>query len=167
MSSAVPLWAAVLLSLIPSVVAVVAIVAAELRDRRGLDHEREMQLNEARREAYATLARLTRGMDYQKLESVREVQEAYTMVELLGGNPKLLDVADKLARTWSEAWQSVRNAHEEESPNPRDAPGYRNRANLLHALRRAFIAHAREEIGVKEGKAVEPTGSGDRGEDRP
>jgi hypothetical protein len=154
----IPLWVAVVIGLGPSVVAVVALVAAELRDRRRLAHEREMQLNNERRQAYATLARLTRGVDFHKLESVREVQEAYAMVELLGEDPKLLKIADDLVRTWSGAWRSARDAHEE-GANPWDAPGYRNVANLVRDLRRAFIDRAREELGVEEGDADTPSRS--------
>jgi hypothetical protein len=92
----IPLWVAVVIGLGPSVVAVVAIVAAEFRDRRRLQHEREMQLNEARREAYANLSKLTKGMNIETPEAVPEVREAHALVEILGGNPKLLDVAGTL-----------------------------------------------------------------------
>jgi hypothetical protein len=51
-SKDVPLWFTVVLTLIPSVVAVAAIVAADLMDRRRLKHEREMRLRDERREAY-------------------------------------------------------------------------------------------------------------------
>jgi hypothetical protein len=147
-SSTVPLWIAVLLSLIPSVVAVVAIVAAEFRDRRRLKHEREMQLNEARREAYANLSKLTKGMNIENTEAVPEVREAHAQVEILGGNPELLDVADTLVRMWTGAWQSARRAHEE-GASPWDAPGYKNLENLLPGLRAAFLDRTREELGVK------------------
>lgn len=154
MSSAVPLWVAVVIGLGPTVVAVVALVTAELRDRRRLKHEREMQLNDARREAYANLSKLTKGMKIENLEAVPEVREAHAQVEILGGNPKLLDAAGTLVRVWTGAWESARNAYEE-GASPWDAPGYKNVAPLLVGLRAAFLDRAREEIGVKEGKALD------------
>jgi hypothetical protein len=91
-----------MLGLASSVVAVVAIVANEIRDRRRLQHEREMQqlkieerrwstLRDERIRAYATLARLTKRVD----ESVENpelpaVVEAHSEVGLLAENPKLL-----------------------------------------------------------------------------
>jgi hypothetical protein len=147
----IPLWVAVVIGLGPSVVAVVAIVAAEFRDRRRLQHEREKQLNEARREAYANLSKLTKGMNIETPEAVPEVREAHALVEILGGYPKLLDVAGTLVRMWTGAWQSARNAYEE-GASPWAAPGYKNVENLLPGLRAAFLDRAREELGVQEGR---------------
>jgi hypothetical protein len=93
----------VLPSLAPSLAAVAATVAAEFRDRRRLVNEREMQLNKERRQAYETLSKLTNVMDFQNPQAVPEVLEAHTQVEILSGNPKLLEVADKLVRTWTGA----------------------------------------------------------------
>jgi hypothetical protein len=117
----------VLPSLAPSLAAVAATVAAEFRDRRRLVNEREMQLNKERRQAYETLSKLTKGMDFQNPQPVHEVLEAHAQVEILSGNPKLLEVADKLVRTWTGAWESARNAHEAGEPYyPHDTPGQRD-----------------------------------------
>jgi hypothetical protein len=107
-----------------------------------------MQLNEARREAYANLSKLTKGMNIENTEAVPEVREAHAQVEILGGNPKLLDAAGTLVRAWTGAWESARNAYEE-GASPWDAPGYKNVEPLLVGLRAAFLDRAREELGVK------------------
>jgi hypothetical protein len=93
----------VLPSLAPSLAAVAATVAAESRDRRRLVNEREMQLNKERRQTYETLSKLTKVMDFQNPQAIPEVLEAHAQVEILSGNPKLLEVADKLVRTWTGA----------------------------------------------------------------
>ena len=69
-------------SLAPSLAAVAATtVAAEFRDRRRLVNEREIQLNKERRQAYETLSKLTKMMDFQNLQAVPEVLEAHAQVE--------------------------------------------------------------------------------------
>ena len=115
-------------SLAPSLAAVAATVAAESRDRRRLVNEREMQLNKERRQTYETLPKLTKVMDFQNPQAIPEVLEAHAQVEILSGNPKLLEVADKLVRTWTAgAWESARNSHEAGEPYyPYDTPGHRD-----------------------------------------
>jgi hypothetical protein len=147
-----------MLGLASSVVAVVAIVANEIRDRRRLQHEREMQqlkieerrwstLRDERIRAYATLARLTKRVD----ESVENpelpaVVEAHSAVGLLAENPKLREVAEDLVRTWEGAWMSVRDAIDAGNPDLYDAPGYKNARDRL---RTAFIEPAKDKIGAK------------------
>jgi hypothetical protein len=164
-SSIVPPWVALVLGLASSVVAVVAIVANEFRDRRRLKHERETQqreheerfrsrLREERIRAYATLARLTKRVDVSVEEpELPAVAEAHSEVELLAENPKLREVSDELFQTWESAWRSVRNAG---APDPYDVPGFKNVRGLLDGLREAFIELAKDEIGVKTLSREEP-----------
>lgn len=115
-----------------------------------------MQLNRERRQAYETLSKLTKVMDFQNPQAVHEVLEAHAQVENLSGNSKLLEVADKLVRTRTGAWESARNAHEAGEPYyPYDTPGHRAQEALLPGHRAAFRNHTREGIGAKEGKALE------------
>jgi hypothetical protein len=134
------------------------------RDRQ--QHERKMQLNTERRQAYATFAQRTSEVyDIDNLQSVPELREAHAMVEILSESPELLKTADDLVSTWRGAWYSARRARDEEgAPDPFDTHHFKNQAHLATRLRAAFIARAKEELGVEEGKALEPTGSGERGE---
>ena len=86
----------------PVVVAVVVIVAAEFRDRRRLKHEREMQLNEARREAYANLSKLTKGMNIENTEAVRT---ALTRLSIRSGSSRSITFRNCTSArlTWGEA----------------------------------------------------------------
>jgi anthranilate/para-aminobenzoate synthase component II len=77
----------VLPSLAPFLAAVAATVAAEFRDRRRLVHGREMHLNKERRQAYETLSKLTKVMDFQNPQAVPEVLEAHAQVEILSETP--------------------------------------------------------------------------------
>jgi hypothetical protein len=155
-SSDVPLW----LALLPNIVAFAAIVAAEFRDRRRLVTEREIQLSNERRQAYATLARLTvRPMDISNPEVLSEVYEAYEMAEILSEDERVLEAADELVRTWSEVWGSANRAEgeaAEEDPHPFYTPQFQSQADRMPDLRAAFIARAREEIGVKKKTRLEP-----------
>ena len=156
MSSDVPLWVA----LLPNIVAFAAIVAAEFRDRRRLVNEREIQLNSERRQAYATLAQLTaRPMDVSNPEVLSEVYEAYEMAEILSEDERVLEAADELVRMWSEAWGSANRAVAEAAegdPHPFYTPQFQSQVDRLPDLRSAFVARAREEIGVKQKKRLEP-----------
>lgn len=119
-------------------------------------YERESQLNDERRKAYATFAQLTsKGFNIDNLETVPEVQEAHAMVALLSEDSELLKAAESLLWHWRGAWISARRAYEEGERDPFDRLGHKQQAGLLPGLRAAFVAHAREELGVKQGKALE------------
>ena len=156
MSSDVPLW----LALLPNIVAFAAIVAAEFRDRRRLVTERDIQLGNERRQAYATLAQLTvRPMDVSNPDVLSEVYEAYEMVEILCEDERVLEAADELVRTLSEAWSSANRAlaeATEEDPHPFYTPQFQSQADRIADLRADFVARAREEIGVKKKTRLEP-----------
>ncbi len=93
MSKDVPLWFTVVLTLIPSVVAVAAIVAGDLMDRRRLKHEREMRLRDERREAYmAYMAVCDRihGGDHSP-EAKAELRKIVAVVELVSLSKEVQD----------------------------------------------------------------------------
>jgi hypothetical protein len=120
------------------------------------EHERKMQLNNERRRAYATFAQRTSEVyDIDNLQSVPELREAHVMVEILSESPELLKTADSLVGIWRGAWLSARRAREEEGvQDPFDTRQFKNQAHLAIRLRAAFIDHAREELGVKEGETL-------------
>jgi hypothetical protein len=92
-SKDVPLWFTVVLTLIPSVVAVAAIAAADLMDRRRLKHEREMRLRDERREAYlAYMAVCDRlhGGDHSP-EAKAELRKIVKVVELVSLSKEVQD----------------------------------------------------------------------------
>jgi hypothetical protein len=160
-SSDVPLW----LALLPNIVAFAAIVAAEVRDRRRLVTEREIQLGNERRQAYATLAQLTaRPMDISNPEVLSEVYEAYEMVEILSEDERVLEAADELVRTWSEAWSNGNRAVAEAAEgdlHPFYTPQFQSQADQVADLRADFVASAREEIGVKKKRLEPPRSTGE------
>ena len=93
MSKDVPLWFTVVLTLIPSVVAVAAIAAADLMDSRRLKHEREMRLRDERREAYlAYMAVCDRihGGDHSP-EAKAELRKIVEVVELVSLSKEVQD----------------------------------------------------------------------------
>jgi hypothetical protein len=157
-NSNVPLWVTVVLSIAPSVVAVAAIVTAELSNRRSLTAAREAQdreleerrwatLRDERIRAYAALARLTKQVNVSASQpELPAVAEAHSEVELLADNPNLRQVADDLFFTWEGAWRSVRRAIDAGEPDPYNMSGYKNVRELLRGLWAAFIELAREEI---------------------
>ena len=127
-----PLWVAVVLGLSSPIVAIVALVAAEARDRRRLQQERrlkEKELDEARwsarreerREAYARLAGLTNNVDAEAQPSVLiDVAAALSSVQLLCEDPKVYKAASVLVDTWEKAWRRAALAHERGDKNTHD-----------------------------------------------
>jgi hypothetical protein len=154
--STVPLWAL----LAPSVVALGAIAAAEVREYRRQKHEKAMKavelegqrmskLREERLKAYSTFARLTKSVDAANPSPAPPLVEAHSEIEMLAENPELRKAADGLLQTWVSAWQSARNALNAGAENPYNAPGFKNHRKSLDAQRSAFIQLAKEELGQK------------------
>jgi hypothetical protein len=106
------------------------------------------------------LPRLTvRPMDVSNPEVLSEVYEAYEMVEILSEDERVLEAADELVRTWSEAWTSGNRAvaeAAEEDPHPFYTPQFQRQADRIADLQADFVERAREEIGVKKKKRLEP-----------
>jgi hypothetical protein len=156
-SSDVPLLIVLLVGLSSPTVAVAALVITDRHHRRQLEHERQTQLGSERRKAYATLAQRTAEFyDLENQHSIRELREAHAMVEILSESQELVETAASLVRMWRGAWISALNAHKEEAYDPFDTPQFKSQANLVLSLRAAFLARAREELGVeqrKDGKA--------------
>jgi hypothetical protein len=156
-----------------ALIAVVGVLATlwftNLREKQRQEHERKMQLNNERRQAYATFAQRTSEVyNIEDPSSIPKLREAHAMVEILSESSELLETAASLLRMWRGAWLSARRARdEEEAPDPFDTQSFKIQADLATGLRATFIARAKEEIEVKQPEALEPTGSGDRGEHRP
>ncbi len=171
MSSTVPLWVAVVLGLSSPIVAVVALVAAGIRDSkrleyerdreyRRLEHEQEMQrleleerrwttLREDRIRAYSALARLTGTVAAGGPHPVRELSEAHSEIELLTDDARVREAADMLVQAAGHAWQTARNAHDAGADNPYGTPQFEITRKLLDARRRAFIEFAKEEVAPR------------------
>jgi hypothetical protein len=140
-----------------SVVAVAAIAAA-LRDRRRLLHEREAQQRADRREAYATMARLTKAVWAEEEAPMPALAEAHSETEMLTDNTELKRAADVLLDTWANAWNRARQAYEKGHPNPIRAPGVPALMLLVDQHRSNFVRLAKEELneGLPRRAKLEP-----------
>jgi hypothetical protein len=153
-----PTWLAVLLALASPIVAVVAIGAGELRDRRRLEHEREMQeleehrmtrLREERLRAYSTFARLTKTVEAENPTPGPALAEAHSEIEMLTDNPELRTAAAVLLQAWGEAWNIARAELERGADNPYGAPDFMMYRDLLDGHRTTFLRLARDELQAK------------------
>lgn len=88
MAKDIPLWVAVVIGLGPSVVAVVALLAAELRDHRRIKHEREMRLRDEWIAAYRKLLTATTNAHVDR-EAVDELSAAYVEISLLASTDEI------------------------------------------------------------------------------
>jgi hypothetical protein len=137
----------VLVGLSASVVAVVAIVAAELRDRRRIKHERESRLRDERIGAYRKLLVATSTAHVDR-EGVEALSQAYAEISLLAST-------DELDRAAARVWTSYGNTQKiaAKSQNPRNPPRAETSLFVQH-LRRAeaardqFLKLAREDLQV-------------------
>jgi hypothetical protein len=67
-------------------------------------------------------------------------------------------------RRYKRRRRGADRSREAGEPDPFDTQQFKIQANLVSGFRAAFIARAKEEIGVKHQEALEPTASGDRGQ---
>jgi len=91
--SSVPLWVALILGLSPSLVAIAAIVAAEVRERRRLEHELKSRLRDERIEAYRKLLAATSTAHFDDPEAIRAIAKAYNEIALLAETQELVEAA--------------------------------------------------------------------------
>jgi hypothetical protein len=155
-----PTWLVALLGLAGPFVAVVALVAAEVRDRRRLKHEQEMQqleieeqrwstLREERLRAYSTMARLTKAVEAENPDPAPALAEAHSEIEMLADNPELTKVAAVLLQTWGTAWEHARGALDRGVEDPYGTTEFKALRDLLDGHRTTFIRLARDELQAK------------------
>jgi uncharacterized coiled-coil DUF342 family protein len=139
----IPLWVAVVIGLGPSVVAVVALVAAELRDRRRSTHEREMRLRDERIEVYRKLLTATTNAHTDR-EAVDELSAAYVEISLLDGT----DEIDRAASEVNVRYFQTQKASYQESQDAGNSD-FVPALGKARAARDRFLALAPEELGIK------------------
>src|SRR5215213_1415693 len=128
-ASTVPLW----LIAAPSVVAVVAIVAAELRDRRRLTHEKEMRLRDERIAAYRKLLAATTTAHVER-SGVDALTAAHAEIALLASTDEIDGAAAEVKLAY---WQKQKRSYRE--TQDLDAPA----SESAQALRKAEAARNR------------------------
>jgi len=148
----VPLRVAALLALAPSVVAVAAIVAAELRDWRSKKHEREMRLRDERIEAYRKMLTASTTAHTDR-EAVDELYGAYVEISLLASTDEIDQAAHKVWVTYDRAQRILAKARNKERAMKNPASFERQRLKSAEAARDRFLALARKELGIKDGTA--------------
>jgi hypothetical protein len=138
-------WYLVVIGLAPSVVAVAAIVTAELRDLRRLKQEREGRLRDERISAYRRLLVATTTAHVDRA-GVAALSEAYAEISLLARSDELDSAA---ARVWTsyENTQKVSARTQKQSTNP--SAIFQKSLKRAEADKDQFLQLAREELQVK------------------
>jgi len=143
-SKDIPLWVAVVIGLGPSVVAVVALLAAELRDRRQMNHERESRLRDERIEAYRKPLTATTTAHTDR-EAIDAAESAYVEICLLASTAEI----DRAAAEVPVRYLQAQRSSYRETQDLEASSGYVPALNKARAARDRFLALAREELGVK------------------
>jgi hypothetical protein len=143
-STEIPLWVAVVIGLGPSVVAVVALVAAELQDWRSKTHEREMRLRDERIAAYKKLLTATVTAHTDR-DAVDAAESAYVEISLLASTDELDRAAAEVPVRYLEAQRSS----DRETEDLGASSGYVPALNKALAARDKFLKLAWEELGIK------------------
>ena len=149
MGSKVPLWVALLLALLPSLVAIAAIVAAEIRDRRRIGHERESRLRDERIGAYRKLLSATTTAHTDR-KGVNALSEARAEISLLAGTEELDRAA---ARVWTSYGNTQKIAAKSRNPQNASSSLFSAYLGRAEAAKEQFLELAREELGV-EGRSA-------------
>jgi hypothetical protein len=116
------------------------------REARKLKHDAAMKLRDDRLKGYATMARLTKGVDPEEPYQSKDLADASAEIELLTGNPDLKQAADDLLRTmldWrGEATKWYEKGHK---TNLYSIPSVRQARDAVETTRAEFIRLAKEE----------------------
>lgn len=163
MGSTVPLWVVLLVGLASPLAsfgtAWITMYWSHKRETRRLGHEKEMQhteleeqrqadLRDQRREAYRTLARITKTIDPTQPYELRDLAEAYSEIELLTESPEVLQAAAHLYDATFQARKLARlkwNA----GTRPAEKDHFVQQSVLRSQEQRdVFLDAARVEIGL-------------------
>ena len=144
-STNIPLWVAVVIGLGPSVVAVVAIVAADWRDRRRLKHEREMRLRDERIAAYRKLLAATPTAANDR-EGAAALAAAYAEISLLASTDEMNEVAREV---WLGYALTQRISEEAKKEGKERGEDYLRASARAHHAKDRFLALAHAELGVE------------------
>jgi hypothetical protein len=142
-----------LLGLAGPLVALVAIVAADLRERNRQKHDQKMQLveleaqrlsklREDRLQAYSTMARRTKVIEPTRPPKVADLVETLSEIELLTDDPQLLETAGKLVPL-AERTRAAAQEHQEGRKTPAEVE---RTLDELTECRREFIRLTKEEL---------------------
>ncbi len=153
MGSTVPVWVAVLLPLAPSLVAIAAIAAAEIRDRRRIEQEKNSRLRDERIEAYRKLLAATTTAHVDR-EGVAALSEAYAEISLLAGTKEIDRAA---ARVWTSYANTQKIAAKSQNPqNASSSSFFASYLRRAEAAREHFLELAREELQVEPSQGSTP-----------
>ena len=147
MSSTVPLWVALLLGLSPSLVAIAAIVAAEVRERRRQEHELKSRLRDERIEAYRKLLTATSTAHYDTA-AIRVLAEGYAEIALLAETQELVEAAQAVWFAYGTTQRA--SSQVKKDPDVSTAQEYAQALPSSEEARRRFLELAREELGVED-----------------
>ncbi len=144
-----PLWAALTLGFLPSVVAIAAIVSAELRDRRGVQQERENRLRDERLAAYRKMLAATSTAHVDR-EGVEVLAETYAEISLLAGSYELSRAAKKVWIEYAKVRRIAAKMEKYPGENPEEASkDYALAIRKADTAQTQFLKLAREELGVE------------------
>jgi len=130
-------------------------VTTNSREAKRLQHEQEMKLREDRQKAYATMARITKGMDVDDPLQIDDLAEAHSEIEMLTEDSQVLDTAEQVlhaAHAGRQRMAHKKAAIEEESTahsarRELAIRGFEDAKKNLDKYRTDFINVARKELG--------------------
>jgi len=125
-------------------VAVAAIVAAELRDRRRIEHEREEKLRAERIGAYRKLLAATTTAHVER-EGVAALSEAYAEIRLLATTEEIERSAGRVWTNYGNTQKVSKGSGANQQHGDSPFSGYLRRAE---ESRDRFVELAREELQV-------------------
>jgi len=113
-------------------------------------HELEMKIREDRRQAYATMLRVTKKIEAVAPYENADVADAHSEIELLTDNPKLNGSAAALVDLLASARNVTWDLQQQGAKRPFSSdPNYHMARVKLDIERRNFLRLAKDELGSK------------------
>lgn len=147
-SSTVPLWLAAVIGFMPSAVAIAALMSAESRDKRRVEHEREERFRGERIGAYQKLLAATVSAHVDD-EQFGALAAAYSEISLLARSDELRTTAEGVFVEFRESRKAVRRAVENGSTNEAHTADVTQALQKAYNVKDRFLELARKDLGVE------------------
>jgi hypothetical protein len=119
------------------------------REANRQEHERTSMLREEKRQAYATMARITKRIQATEPHTDTDLAQALSEIELVTDNTNLIDTSGSLVQAMAEARSVLWDLEEANFKRPFRTPRYREAKRRVEEQRAEYLRLAKDELRHK------------------